>query len=140
MAKRLEFQMTVSERRRRTFSNAFKKDKVRKLELGLVKVSELCKLYEVSAPSVYKWINTYGTQKQPERLVMQTSSDEQALLELKSRLAELERLIGQKQIEIEFYKKMVDLAEDHYGIDIKKNFSTPPLDTFGSTESNTPLA
>lgn len=140
MAKRQEFKMSISERRRRTFSTSFKKDKVRKIELGLVRVSELCKLYEVSAPAVYRWINIYGTQKQPERLVMQTASDEKALLELKAKLAELERLIGQKQIEIEFYKKMVDLAEDHYDIDIKKNFSTPPSDTSGCNENNTPSA
>lgn len=140
MAKRQEFKMPISERRRRTFSTSFKKDKVRKIELGLVRVSELCKLYEVSATAVYRWINIYGTQKQPERLVMQTASDEKALLELKAKLAELERLIGQKQIEIEFYKKMVDLAEDHYDIDIKKNFSTPPSDTSGCNENNTPSA
>lgn len=138
MATREEFQMSLSERRRRTFSSTFKKDKVRKLELGLVKVSELCKLYQVSATSVYRWIDAYGTEKQPERLVMQTASDEKALLELKTRMAELERLVGQKQIEIEFYKKMVDLAENHYDIDIKKNFSTPPSGTSGCTESNTP--
>jgi len=140
MATREDFQMPLAERRRRTFSTAFKKDKVHKLELGLVKISELCRLYQVSATSVYRWIDTYGTQKHPERLVMQTASDEKALLELKARLAELERLVGKKQIEIEFYKKMLDLAEDYYDIDIKKNFSTPPSDISGSTESNTPSA
>lgn len=140
MANREDFKMPLAERRRRTFSTSFKKEKVRKIELGLVKISELCKLYDVSSTAIYKWINAYGTQKQPERLVMQTASDEKALLELKAKLAELERLIGQKQIEIEFYKKMVDLAEDHYDIDIKKNFSTPPSDTSGRTENNTPSA
>jgi transposase-like protein len=140
MAKREDFKMPLAERRRRTFSTSFKKEKVRKIELGLVKISELCKLYEVSATAIYKWINLYGTQKQPERLVMQTASDEKALLELKAKLAELERLLGQKQIEIEFYKKMVDVAEDHYDIDIKKNFSTQLSGTSGCTENNTPSA
>ncbi len=53
---------------------------------------------------------------------MQSASDEKAILELKTKLAELEQLIGQKQIEVEFYKKMVDMAEDDYDIDIKKTF------------------
>lgn len=138
MAKRDDFQMSQSERQRRTFSSAFKKEKVRKIELGLVKVSEICKLYQVSEASVYRWLDIFGTQKKPERLVMQADSDEKALLLLKSKVAELERLLGQKQIEIEFYKKMVDLAENHYDIDIKKNFSTPPSDTSGCSENNIP--
>ena len=71
---------------------------------------------------------------------MQSASDEKAILELKTKLAELEQLIGQKQIEVEFYKKMVDMAEDDYDIDIKKNFSTRHSDTFGCNESNTPSA
>ena len=47
-------------------------------------------------------------------------SDTRALRELKERVAELERLVGQKQIEIDFYQKMIDLAQEHYGIEIKK--------------------
>lgn len=137
MAKRGAFKMSVDERQRRTFSTAFKKEKVRKIELGLVKVSEICKLYEVSVTAVYRWINIYGTQKKTERLVMQSSSDEKMLLDLKARLVELEQIVGQKQIEIEFYKKMVDLAEDHYDIDIKKNFSTRQSGNSGYIENDT---
>jgi len=140
MAKREDFSMSLPQRRRRSFSSSFKKEKVRRIELGLLKVSEICKTYQVSYTAVYKWMSVYGTQQKPERLVMQTDSDEKALLQLKSKVAELERIVGQKQIEIEFYKKMVELAEDHYDIEIKKNFSTLPSDTSGSKESNTPSA
>lgn len=140
MAKREDFTMTVSERRRRTFSQSFKKEKVRKIELGLLKISEVCKTYQVSSTSVQNWLQLYGTEKKPERLVMETDSDSKVLLEMRARLAELERLVGQKQIEIEFYKKMVEVAEEHYAIDIKKNFSTPHSDNSGSKEKNTPSA
>ena len=46
-------------------------------------------------------------------------SSSPSLKQLKKRLAELERLLEQKQIEMEFYKKMIDLAEEHYGVEIK---------------------
>jgi transposase-like protein len=137
MAKREDFTMTTSERKRRTFSKSFKQEKVRKIEMGLLKVSEVCKMYQVSPTAVYKWQSIYGTEKRPERLVMETDSDSKALLAMRAKLAELERLVGQKQIEIEFYKKMVEVAEDHYDIDIKKNFSTPPSGDSGSNENNT---
>jgi len=40
--------MTTAERRRRHFSDSFKIQKVRELEKGKTKVSELCKQYEVT--------------------------------------------------------------------------------------------
>ena len=84
-------------------------------------------------------INKYGLeQHKHERLIIETMSDTKQIKELRERMAELERMVGQKQIEIEFYKKMIDMAQEHYGIEIKKNFSTPPYATSGSKENNTP--
>lgn len=134
MAKRSQFKMSVAERRRRSFSDSFKKKKVREIELGYTKVSEICKEYEVSKVSVYKWLKKYGTQKdKPERLIVETMSDTKKLVELRKKIAELERVIGQKQISIDFHKKMIDLAEEYYQIDIKKKFTGPPSNTSGKT-------
>lgn len=140
MAKREQFSLTLKERRRRTFSDTFKRDKVREIELGLVKISEITRKYCVSDTAVYRWLRKFGVQKEsPERLIIETMSDTRALLEMKERIADLERLVGQKQIEIDFYQKMIDLAQEHYGIEIKKNYSIQPCDTSGLNEKNTPL-
>lgn len=138
MATRESFKLSTAERRKRTFSENFKREKVKLFERGVVKVSEICKMYNVSGPSVYKWIERYGTEPKIEKLIVEKHSETKALLEMQKRLAELERMLGQKQIEIEFYKKMVDLAEEHYDIDIKKNSSTRPSDTSGSKEKDNP--
>lgn len=139
MAKRDHFSLTLAERRRRTFSDTFKRDKVREIELGLVRISEVKKQYCVSDAAIYQWIRKFGIPKEtPERLILETMSDTRALRDLKDRLADLERLVGQKQIEVDFYKKMIDLAQEHYGIEIKKNYSTQPCDTSGLNEKNTP--
>lgn len=140
MVRREEFKLTKPERRRRRFSEVFKREKVRLIERGELKVSEICKMYDVSGRAVYSWINKYGSEPKIERLIVEKHSESRALLDLQERLAELERLVGQKQIEIEFYKKMIEIAEDHYNIDIKKNFSTQSSDTFGSKEKNKPSA
>lgn len=129
--------MSVSERRRRKFSDNFKKEKVRELELGQVRISNLCRQYEVSSMSVYRWIAKFGSMKQKkERLIVESQSDTQQLLALKKQVAELERLVGQKQILIDFQQKMIELAEEHYQIDIKKKYSGRLSDTIGNTGNN----
>ena len=138
MATRSQFKMSTAERRRRNFSDSFKIQKVRELETGKTKISEICKQYEVSTTNVYRWLNKFGTMKdKKERLIVESESDTKQLLALKKKVAELERVIGQKQIVIEFKDKMIELAEETYGVNIKKKFSTQQSDTSGSTESNT---
>jgi transposase len=138
MATRNQFKMSVSERRSRTFSENFKIKKVREIELGRTKVSEVCKQYEVSQTSVYNWLQNYGAMKnKKERIIVETESDTQQLLALKKKVAELERIVGQKQVLLDFKDKMIDLAEEIYGVDIKKKFSTKPSNASGSDEKNT---
>lgn len=130
--------MSIAERRRRNFSDSFKIQKVRELETGTTKISEICKQYEVTDTNVYRWLKKFGTMKdKKERLIVESESDTKQLLALKKKVAELERVIGQKQIMIEFKDKMIELAEETYGVNIKKKFSTQQSDTSGTTESNT---
>jgi transposase-like protein len=141
MATRDQFKMTTAERRRRRFSDSFKIQKVRELETGKTKISELCKQYEVSDTNVYCWLNKFGTMKnKKERFIVEADSDTKQLLALKKKIAELEQIVGQKQILIDFKDKMIDLAEETYGVDIKKKFSTQQSNTSGITGSNTGLA
>ena len=141
MARREQFKMTISERRNRRFSDSFKIQKVRELETGKVKISELCEQYELAPVSVYRWLSKFGSMKAKiERIVVETDSDTKQLLELKKKVAELERVVGQKQILLDFKDKMIDLAEETYGVDIKKKFSTIPSSPSGTTEKNTPTA
>ena len=141
MATRSQFKMTTEERRARRFSDNFKIQKVREIELGKTKVSEICSHYQVRSCNVYRWIAKFGSMKdRKERLIVETESDTAQLSALKKKVAELERIIGQKQLMIDFKDKMIDIAEEIYGVDIKKKLSTSPCNITGTTESNTPLA
>jgi transposase len=134
MATRTQFELNPLEKQKRRFSEQFKREKVKLIDQGKVKVSEICRMYDVSGTSVYQWIDKYGSGPKIEKLIVEKHSETKALLEMQKRLAELERLLGQKQIEVEFYKKMIDIAEDHYDINIKKNYSTQQSDTSGRKE------
>ena len=73
--------------------------------------------------SVRRWILKFSSMKEKkERLIVESQSDTIQLLELKKKVAELERVVGQKQLLIDFQQKLIDLAEQEYRIDIKKNF------------------
>jgi transposase-like protein len=111
----------------RVFSESFKKQKVREIESKLCTVRQVCKQYEVTGAAVYKWLNKYSLcNKKKERLILEPMSDSYKIEKLLERIRELERIVGQKQIEIEFKEKMIQIAEQMYGIDIKKKFGSPP--------------
>jgi transposase-like protein len=105
----------------RRFSEDFKKSKVKELEKNLVSISDICKTYSVSRTGVYKWIYKYSIMaKKNVRQIVEAKSDTKRIQALEERIKELERLVGQKQILLEFKDKMIEIAEETYGVDIKK--------------------
>ena len=137
MATRTTFKLSETAREKRHFSDNFKREKVQEIETGRTRPCEIVKQYEVSYTSVYRWITKFGGMKQKrERLIVESDSDTKELLALKKKVAELEQIIGQKQILLDFKDKMIDIAEETYQVDIKKKFGTKPSGTTGSTEKN----
>ncbi len=105
----------------RYFSDEFKRKKVRELERNITSVSDICKTYQVSRTSIYRWIYKYSTMaKKQVKQVVEAKSDTQKIRALEERIKELERTVGQKQLLLEFKDKMIEIAEDTYGVDIKK--------------------
>lgn len=106
----------------RHFSEEFKRSKVKEIESGLTRVCEVCREYEASDVAVYKWVHKYSRDmKGKPRTIVESHSDTVRIQMLKEKIAELERLLGQKQVEVEFLNKVIDIAEDKYKVDIKKS-------------------
>jgi hypothetical protein len=57
--------------------------------------------------------------------------------ELQKRLAELERIVGQKQLEIDFLNKLLEIGSKELDFDIKKNFSSKLSNGSGSADTST---
>jgi transposase-like protein len=111
-------------RQRRIFSEEFKREKVQELNAGLYSISSFCKLWGVSAPSVYQWIYQYSPQHtKGTTMVVQKESEAQRTSQLLVQVAELERRLGQKQMQLDYLEKLVELASKEYSIDLKKNFN-----------------
>ena len=115
-------------RERRYFSETFKKEKVQELIDKRTTIQKLCDLYGVSRTSIYKWLYQYSPHyEQKSRQVIEMESESQKTQFYQNRVSELERIVGQKQLEIDFREKLIALASAELGIDLKKNFSTQVL-------------
>lgn len=124
--------------RYRTFSDSFKRKKVRELELNQTRVCDICREYNVSSTSVYNWIDKFSILKtQGVRQIVEPMSDTAKLKALREQIAELQKLLGQKQVEIEFKDKLIDIAEEMYGVDIKKKLGSTQSSGSEKTKTNT---
>ena len=120
-------------RTRRYFSEAFKKEKVQELVDKRTTVQKLCDLYGLSRTSVYNWLYQYSPHhEQKSRQVVEMESESHKTQFYQNRVAELERIVGQKQLELDFQKKLIEIASEELGMDLKKNFSTRASNGFGS--------
>ena len=138
MAKRDQLVRHFDQSRIRYFSIPFKKKIVEQVEKNLCSVSEVSKEYGVSRTAVYNWVYAYSSlYKRGFRQVIEPMSDTKRIKELRTRIKELERVIGQKQMELEFKEKIIELAEELYGIDIKKKYDSQQSSGFGNSEKNT---
>ena len=129
--------MNQSERklyRRREFSEQIKRKVVKEFRAGRYTVKELASLYSCAQKSIYRWIYKYSPADVPSITVVEMSkSTDHKVKELQDQIGQLERALGQKQIQIDFYEKMLELAKEEYDIDIKKNASIRPSAGSGST-------
>ena len=126
-------------RQQRIFSDTFKRQKVKELDRGLVTVTELSKLYQVSKQSIYKWLHKYSINHQKGVIqVVQMESEAQKTRQLLERLAEMERILGQKQMQIDYLEKLVEISSEELKVDIKKNFGTKcsPISTASSKKKD----
>lgn len=109
----------------RHFSEAFKKEKVKMIEDKKITVRQLSKIYGVCDAAIYKWIHKYSMRiGRGERYVVEKESEGAKTLELLKRIAELERKVGQKQLEIDYLEKVVELSSEQTGIDLKKKYES----------------
>jgi transposase len=117
--------MKRKSRAKREFSIELKRKIVKDIEQGKATVADVCREYSVSNVSVYKWLNKYSSYLQKGvKLVMELSSEGYRSKELEKQVREYAEALGRKQIQIDFLEKLIELASEELGVDIKKKFFT----------------
>lgn len=107
---------------RRIFSEEFKREKVQELSSGLYSIASFCNLWGVSYTTVYRWLYRYSPDhKKGTTVVIQKESEAQKTSDLLLKVADLERRLGQKQMQLDYLEKLIEIASKDSGFDIKKN-------------------
>lgn len=107
---------------KRVFSEDFKLKIIREYESGQHSIRELGIIYDIAVQIIYKWIYKYSNYNEKSiQVVEMKDSQVDKIKRMEARIKELERAVGQKQMNIDYLEKMIELAKEHYDIDIKKN-------------------
>jgi transposase-like protein len=142
----------MKKRVRKRYSTAFKRKVVREVETGTLSVSQAQKIYDIGGGStIYNWLDEFG--KSESKTVYVQTNDEtdpmSTLEEENKRLREekqaLESALAQAHLKQLALESTIEVASEHFGTDVKKNFGTeaskrpssgaPSAENFSSNES-----
>ena len=137
MKKEAQKPQVIDQSLNRTFSEEFKRQRVKEIVTKKVSIRDVSELYGVSRTAVYKWVYRYSEIEKGVKTVVQMESEAAKTAYYKARLSELERMYGQKQMEVDLMAKILELASEEVGYDLKKKFSPERLSGFAPTHPNT---
>jgi transposase-like protein len=112
--------MTEDERRRRRFSEAFRKEQVSLIESGKTTIGEVSKRYYVKTQSVRAWLVRFGKKSLPGRIMVTTGKDFDRIVGLEKENRKLVELIGSQQVELVYKDSLLRLARKKLGDDFEK--------------------
>lgn len=138
MSKKSGSKFEFDSSRNRYFSEKFKRKLVKEIADKKIRIREASELYNVSRTSVYRWVYLYSDIEKGTNTIIQMESEATKTSYYRQQVAELERLYGQKQMEIDYLNKLLELASEELGIDLKKKYAPPRWNGSGLTQENTP--
>jgi transposase-like protein len=107
----------------RRFSEEIQRQTVSDIESGKCSVTQAGRELGVSVQSIYKWIYKYSRYLVKNKvMVIENQSEGYRTKELEAKIKELEAALGRKTIENAYLEKIIDLANEDLGTDLKKNF------------------
>ena len=114
----------LNSKRTRSFSEELRRQVVQKIEKQQLSVTQASREYGVSTTSIYKWMYRYSLYlKKGIRTVVEKNSQKEKIKALQEKISELERMVGQKQMEIDILNKTLEFGDHEVGFDIKKKFA-----------------
>ena len=112
--------MTVEERRRRRFSESFRKEQVSLIESGKLTIAEVSRLYEVQIKNVKRWVERFGSMSLPQTIHITSTKDIDRLKCLESENKKLKELIADQQISLVYKNELIEVAKERLGEDFEK--------------------
>jgi transposase len=134
-----KMQKKAALRQQRVFSEEVRKQVVRDIEIGKCSVTQASREISVAISTIYDWIYRYSRYlKNNKVMVVEEKSEAYRTRELEKQIKELEAALGRKQMEIDLLNKVIDLANEEYQADLKKNLlKNPSIGSGPGKEKNT---
>lgn len=95
---------------------------VQEIESGSIGQTEASRVYGINRTAIGKWLKSYGKLSHHRQIVEVVMKDE------KEKIEELQRALADAHLKLRIYEKVIDLASEDVGMDLKKNFSTKALE------------
>jgi transposase len=110
------------------YSTAFKLKVVEQIEQGELTVAQARRLYDIrGGQTIQRWLVKHGKSHLLSRVVHIEMKDEKdRVKQLEAEKKQLESALAQATVKNLFLEKVIELAKEEYGIDVKKNFGTEP--------------
>lgn len=121
----------MKKRVRKRYSTAFKRKVVREVETGTLSVSQAQKVYDIGGGStLYNWLDEFG--KSESKTVYICTNEEQDPMskleeenkQLREEKRALESALAQAHLKQLALESTIEVASEHFGTDVKKNFGT----------------
>ncbi len=109
------------------YSAAFKQKVVAEIESGKFSIAKARKIYDIAGGStIHSWIKKFGKNHLLAKVVrVEMKNEPDKLKQLERQIQQLESALAQTHLKNICLESMIECVEEHYHIDVKKNFGTP---------------
>lgn len=106
----------------KTYSTAFKRKIVSEIDSGSITIYGAKELYGIGGKcTIQRWMKEFGKENKICKVVrIQMKGELDEIKKLKKEKKELESALAKSQVKIFALEALVEIAENDYGIDIKK--------------------
>jgi transposase-like protein len=106
------------------YSEPFKLHVVSEIESGSLTIEGARRQYGITGGgTIQNWLRRYGKNHLLGKVVrVERPEEKDRIKELEARIRELESTLAQSQVKLIAYESLIEVAEEHYRVDFKKNF------------------
>ena len=108
------------------YSSAFKLKVITEIESGKFTIGQARRIYDIGGPTtIQRWIKKYGKHHLLNKIIRIEMKDEKdKVKELQNQIKALQRALSQSQVDNLCWKSLVEVIDEKYGINAKKNFGS----------------
>ena len=112
--------MKVNEKRKRRFSEEFRRRYALLVEKGEYTIPEVCRKLDVHYDTVKNWVIKFGKEPYPQTKWIITEDEINKIRKQEKEIDNLKKIIGEQQIKILLQDKLIEIAKEKLGPDFEK--------------------